>query len=114
SVSDVTAQIEEGELFVLLGPSGSGKSTLLRAIAGLTTIDHGRIVLHGRDVTNVGARQREGGFVFQNYARSLHMSGPDTTEFARRARGVRRADRRRRRAELLRLVALEGYDQRLP
>jgi ABC-type Fe3+/spermidine/putrescine transport system ATPase subunit len=114
AVSDVTAQIEEGELFVLLGPSGSGKSTLLRAIAGLTTIDHGRIVLHGRDVTNVGARQREVGFVFQNYALFRHMTVADNIEFALRARSVRRADRRRRRGELLRLVALEGYDQRLP
>jgi ABC-type Fe3+/spermidine/putrescine transport system ATPase subunit len=114
AVSDVTAEIEEGELFVLLGPSGSGKSTLLRAIAGLTTIDHGRIVLHGRDVTNVGARQREVGFVFQNYALFRHMTVADNIEFALRARRVRRADRRRRRAELLKLVALEGYDQRLP
>jgi sulfate/thiosulfate transport system ATP-binding protein len=114
AVTDVTAQIEEGELFVLLGPSGSGKSTLLRAIAGLTTIDHGRIVLHGRDVTNVGARQREVGFVFQNYALFRHMTVADNIEFALRARRVRRANRRRRRAELLRLVALEGYDQRLP
>ena len=44
AVNDVTVNIADGELFVLLGPSGSGKSTLLRAIAGLTTIDHGRIV----------------------------------------------------------------------
>jgi len=114
AVSDVTAQIEEGELFVLLGPSGSGKSTLLRAIAGLTPIDHGRIVLHGRDVTNVNARQREVGFVFQNYALFRHMTVADNIEFALRARRVRRADRKRRRAELLRLVALEGYDARLP
>jgi ABC-type Fe3+/spermidine/putrescine transport system ATPase subunit len=114
AVSDVTVQIEDGELFVLLGPSGSGKSTLLRAIAGLTPIDHGRIVLHGRDVTNVGARQREVGFVFQNYALFRHMTVADNIEFALCARRVRRADRRRRRAELLKLVALEGYDQRLP
>ncbi len=114
AVSDVTAQIDDGELFVLLGPSGSGKSTLLRAIAGLTTIDHGRIVLHGRDVTNVGTREREVGFVFQNYALFRHMTVADNIEFALRARRVRRADRRKRRAELLRLVALEGYDNRLP
>jgi len=114
AVSDVTAQIEDGELFVLLGPSGSGKSTLLRAIAGLTTIDHGRIVLHGRDVTNLGTRQREVGFVFQNYALFRHMTVADNIEFALRARRVRRKERRRRRAELLKLVALEGYDHRLP
>jgi len=110
----VSLTVGSGEVVALLGPSGSGKSTLLRAIAGLTTIDHGRIVLHGRDVTNVGARQREVGFVFQNYALFRHMTVADNIEFALRARRVRRADRRRRRAELLKLVALEGYDQRLP
>jgi ABC-type Fe3+/spermidine/putrescine transport system ATPase subunit len=114
AVSDVTTHIAEGELFVLLGPSGSGKSTLLRAIAGLTTIDHGRIVLHGRDVTNLGAKDREVGFVFQNYALFRHMTVADNIEFALRARRVRGAERRRRRAELLKLVSLEGYDERLP
>jgi sulfate/thiosulfate transport system ATP-binding protein len=114
AVSDVTTNIADGELFVLLGPSGSGKSTLLRAIAGLTTIDHGRIVLHGRDVTNLGAKEREVGFVFQNYALFRHMTVADNIEFALRARRVRAAERRRRRSELLKLVSLEGYDERLP
>ncbi len=113
ALADVTAQIGDGELFVLLGPSGSGKSTLLRAIAGLTPLDHGRIVLHGRDVTNLGARDREVGFVFQNYALFRHMSVADNVEFALRARRVRAAARKRRR-ELLDLVALQGYEARLP
>ena len=52
-VNDVSIEVAEGEFLVLLGPSGSGKSTLLRAIAGLTEIDHGRVSLHGRDVTHV-------------------------------------------------------------
>ena len=114
AVSDVSVNIADGELFVLLGPSGSGKSTLLRAIAGLTTIDHGRIVLHGRDVSNLGAKEREVGFVFQNYALFRHMTVADNIEFALRARRVRAADRRRRRSELLKLVSLEGFDDRLP
>ena len=114
AVNDVTVNIADGELFVLLGPSGSGKSTLLRAIAGLTTIDHGRIVLHGRDVTSLGAKEREVGFVFQNYALFRHMTVADNIEFALRARRVRGSERRRRRAELLKLVSLDGYDQRLP
>jgi sulfate transport system ATP-binding protein len=114
AVADVSVEVADGELFVLLGPSGSGKSTLLRAIAGLATIEHGRIVLHGRDVTNIGARDREVGFVFQNYALFRHMTVADNIEFALRARRVRGAERKRRRAELLRLVALEGYDERLP
>jgi sulfate/thiosulfate transport system ATP-binding protein len=113
-VNDVSVEVGEGEFFVLLGPSGSGKSTLLRAIAGLTGVDHGRIALHGRDVTHVSARQRGVGLVFQNYALFKHMSVGDNIEFALRVRRMKAADRRARRQELLRLVALEGMDDRLP
>ena len=113
-VNDVSLDIGDGEFFVLLGPSGSGKSTLLRAIAGLTGVDHGRIALHGRDVTHVSARERGVGLVFQNYALFRHMTVADNIEFALRVRRMRAAERRLRRQELLRLVALEGMDQRLP
>jgi ABC-type Fe3+/spermidine/putrescine transport system ATPase subunit len=113
-VNDVSIEVGEGEFFVLLGPSGSGKSTLLRAIAGLTGINHGRIALHGRDVTHVRARDRGVGLVFQNYALFRHMTVADNIEFALRVRRMKRADRVARRQELLKLVALEGMDERLP
>ena len=113
-VNDVTIEIPTGEFFVLLGPSGSGKSTLLRALAGLTPIDHGRMALHERDVTHLPARERGVGLVFQHYALFRHMTVADNIEFALRVRRVKAAERRRRRQELLRLVALEGYDERYP
>jgi sulfate transport system ATP-binding protein len=113
-VNDVSVEVGEGEFFVLLGPSGSGKSTLLRAIAGLTGVDHGRIALHGRDVTHVSARRRGVGLVFQNYALFRHMTVGDNIEFALRVRRMKRAERLERRRELLRLVALDGMDDRLP
>src|ERR1700712_4891350 len=113
-VNDVTIEIQPGEFFVLLGPSGSGKSTLLRALAGLTHIDHGRLSLHGRDVTELPARERGVGLVFQHYALFRHMTVADNIEFALRVRRMKSADRRKRRQELLRLVALEGMDERLP
>ncbi len=113
-VNDVSVEVGQGEFFVLLGPSGSGKSTLLRAIAGLTGVDHGRIALHGRDVTHISARQRGVGLVFQNYALFRHMTVGDNIEFALRVRRMKKADRLARRKELLRLVALEGMDDRLP
>lgn len=113
-VNDVSVDIGDGEFFVLLGPSGSGKSTLFRAIAGLTGVDHGRIALHGRDVTHVTARERGVGLVFQNYALFRHMTVAENIEFALRVRRMRAAERRSRRQELLRLVSLEGMDERLP
>jgi sulfate/thiosulfate transport system ATP-binding protein len=113
-VNDVSLDIGDGEFFVLLGPSGSGKSTLLRAIAGLAGVDHGRISLHGRDVTHVSTRERGVGLVFQNYALFRHMTVADNIEFALRVRRMKAAERRQRRQELLRLVSLEGMDERLP
>jgi sulfate transport system ATP-binding protein len=113
-VNDVSLDIGDGEFFVLLGPSGSGKSTLLRAIAGLAGVDHGRIALHGRDVTHVSAKERGVGLVFQNYALFRHMTVADNIEFALRVRRMKGAERRQRRQELLRLVSLEGMDERLP
>jgi sulfate transport system ATP-binding protein len=113
-VNDVSLDIGDGEFFVLLGPSGSGKSTLLRAIAGLAGVDHGRISLHGRDVTHVSPRDRGVGLVFQNYALFRHMTVAENIEFALRVRRMKASERRKRRQELLRLVALEGMDNRLP
>jgi sulfate transport system ATP-binding protein len=113
-VNDVSLEVAEGEFYVLLGPSGSGKSTLLRAIAGLTGVDHGRIALHGNDVTHVSARERGVGLVFQNYALFRHMTVGENIEFALKVRRMKAAERRARRKELLRLVALEGMDDRLP
>jgi sulfate/thiosulfate transport system ATP-binding protein len=113
-VNDVSLEVAEGEFFVLLGPSGSGKSTLLRAIAGLADIDNGSIALHGSDVTHVGVRERGVGFVFQHYALFRHLSIAENIEFALRVRRMKSADRRARRKELLKLVALEGMDDRLP
>ncbi|MGH8253590.1 MAG: ABC transporter ATP-binding protein [Steroidobacteraceae bacterium] len=113
-VNDVTLEINTGEFFVLLGPSGSGKSTLLRALAGLTHVDHGRLSLHGRDVTKLPARARGVGLVFQHYALFRHMTVAENIEFALRVRRMRAAARRTRRRELLQLVALEGYDDRYP
>src|ERR1700689_3884360 len=113
-VNDVSLEIEAGEFFVLLGPSGSGKSTLLRIAAGLTDVDHGRISFHDRDVTNLRARDRGGGLVFQHYALFRHMTAVQNVEFALRVRGAGRRTRARRRDELLQLVALEGYANRLP
>jgi sulfate transport system ATP-binding protein len=113
-VDGVSLSIATGELFVLLGPSGSGKSTLLRMIAGLSEVEEGRVLLHGRDVTGVSPRDRGIGFVFQHYALFRHMTVADNVEFALRVRKVSTSQRRQRREELLQLVGLSGFAGRYP
>ena len=113
-VNSVSLEIGDGELFVLLGSSGSGKSTLLRMIAGLSEVDAGRVLLHGRDVTGLPPARRGVGFVFQSYALFRGMSVAENVEFALAVRGVPAAQRRRRRDELLELVGLSGLWGRMP
>jgi sulfate/thiosulfate transport system ATP-binding protein len=113
-VNDVSLEIVDGEFFVLLGSSGSGKTTVLNMVAGLTAVDHGRIFLHGRDVTDVPTQDRRVGFVFQDYALFQHMTVADNIEFGLGIRKVPAPERRRRRDELLELVGLVGLGRRMP
>ncbi len=99
---------------MLLGPPGRARARCCGPSPASTGIDHGRIALHGRDVTHVRARDRGVGLVFQNYALFRHMTVADNIEFALRVRRMKRNDRVARRKELLKLVALEGMDERLP
>lgn len=74
AVNDVTFTIEEGEFFALCGSSGCGKTSLLRAIAGFETIDKGRIILNGEDITDMDPSLRGIGFIFQNYTLFPHFN----------------------------------------
>ncbi len=113
-VNNVSLEVTDGEFFVLLGSSGSGKTTVLSAIAGLTDADQGRIILHGRDVTHLPPQERRIGFVFQNYALFQYMTVADNIEFGLSIRKAPKAERRRRRDELLELVGLAGLGNRMP
>jgi sulfate/thiosulfate transport system ATP-binding protein len=113
-VNHVSLEIDDGELFVLLGGSGSGKSTILRMIAGLLVPDSGKIELNGRDVTYLPPQARGTGFVFQNYSIFRHMTVSDNVEFGLRIRGRPKAERRQRSEELLDLVGLAGLGSRFP
>jgi sulfate transport system ATP-binding protein len=113
-VNNVSLEVGDGEFFVLLGSSGSGKTTVLSLIAGLTEVDAGRVLLHGRDVTHLPTQQRRVGFVFQNYALFQYMTVAENIEFGLQIRKVAAAERRRRRDELLDLVGLAGLGTRMP
>src|SRR2546429_9136275 len=81
AVDDVSLEIAEGEFFSLLGPSGCGKTTTLRMVAGFELPDTGRIVMQGRDVTEVRANRRPVNMVFQQYALFPHLSVYDHVAF---------------------------------
>jgi sulfate/thiosulfate transport system ATP-binding protein len=111
-VKSTSLEVQDGELFVLLGASGSGKSTILRLIAGLSAPDSGRIWLHGLDVTDLQPQERGIGFVFQNYSIFRHMSVAENIEFPLKIRKVARPKRVARREQLLDLVGLGGLGNR--
>ena len=73
-LKDISIGVEEGSLVTLLGPSGCGKSTLLRCLAGLEEVNSGKIYLDGKDITNVPARKRNVGMVFQQYSLFPNMN----------------------------------------
>ena len=114
AVDDVTLEIGDGEFFSLLGPSGCGKTTTLRMIAGFESPDSGRVLLNGRDVTGVPASKRPVNMVFQQYALFPHMTIYDNVAFGLKVKGVPRAEHKARIDEILRIVSLEGYEQRRP
>jgi ABC-type sugar transport system ATPase subunit len=92
AVADVDLRIEDGERFVLVGPSGSGKSTVLRIIAGLTHPETGRVLIGGRDVTEVPPERRDLAMVFQSYALYPHKTVRDNLAFGLRVRHVPRQE----------------------
>jgi len=106
--------VRPGEFLTLLGPSGSGKSTILNLISGAVAASAGRIMIDGRDVTQVPPRERGIGMVFQNYALMPHMSVFDNVAYPLRIRGLSRTEIAAKVHDVLARVGLKGFEARKP
>ncbi|HET6849251.1 MAG TPA: ABC transporter ATP-binding protein [Gaiellales bacterium] len=114
AVAGIDLDVADGEFFTLLGPSGSGKTTTLRMIAGFELPTEGVVLLHGSDVSRLPPYARDVNTVFQDYALFPHMSVGDNVAYGLMVKRVRKADRRERAREALRMVRLEGFEKRKP
>ncbi|WP_349679619.1 sulfate/molybdate ABC transporter ATP-binding protein, partial [Dietzia sp. UBA5065] len=114
ALDDISLSVPSGGLTALLGPSGSGKTTLLQILGGLETADTGTVEIDGRDTTGVPAQKRNVGFVFQHYAAFKHLTVARNVAFGLEIRKVPKHEIRRRVDELLQLVQLAQFGDRLP
>jgi ABC-type Fe3+/spermidine/putrescine transport system ATPase subunit len=112
AVREVSLDVRPGEFLTLLGPSGCGKTTLLRLVAGFEEPDGGRILISGRDLTDVPAHRRPVNTVFQHYALFPHRTVAGNVAFGLETAGRSRDDITSRVARALEMVRLTGLGER--
>ena len=113
-LQNINFTVDEDEIVVLLGASGSGKTTILRIIAGLDLPDSGRVILHGKDVTQLPARQRGTGVIFQSYALFPKMNVEENIAYGLRIRHRKRREIKETVDRLIELVHLEDHRKKYP
>nr|WP_246372374.1 ABC transporter ATP-binding protein [Gordonia humi] len=114
ALADCSFEVARGETLALLGPSGSGKSTALKAVAGFENVVAGTVEINGRDVTRFPPAARGIGFVVQQYALFPHMTVRRNVAFGLTARRTPRSEVKPRVDEVLRMVGMFGFADRLP
>jgi len=114
AVDRVSLELRENEFFALLGPSGCGKTTLLRMIAGFERPDEGRVLLDGKDITELRANRRPINLMFQSYALFPHMSVWNNVAYGLEMEGVGGDELKRRVGEALEMARLSEYAGRKP
>ena len=113
-VQDFNLDVESGEFVSFLGPSGCGKTTVLRMVAGFEEPSQGRIVVAGKDITNLRPNQRNIGMVFQAYALFPNLTVAQNIGFGLKVAGMARADIDARVGEMLGIIKLPQLGDRYP
>ena len=113
-LSDISLDVHRGEFVTLLGASGCGKTTTLRIISGLETADEGRVLLGGRDMTDLPPEKRPVNTVFQSYALFPHMNVEKNVAYGLRLRGMDKRSIDKRVREMLELVQMSEHAGRMP
>src|SRR5215471_8626657 len=111
---ELSLEVAPAEFLVLLGPSGCGKTTALRMTAGLESVTSGRILINGRDVTEVAPKNRDLAMVFQSYALYPHMTVAQNIGYPLVIRRLPRAEIDRQVSEIAAQVQLEALLERYP
>ena len=111
-LSNMSLYIREKEFITLLGPSGCGKTTILRIIGGLETPDEGDVIFMGEKINDLPPHKRNINTVFQRYALFPHLNVYENIAFPLREKKVPRKEIRQRVEEMLKLVALVGFEHR--
>lgn len=111
-LDNLNLKIYENEFLTLLGPSGCGKTTTLRIIGGFETPDEGDIEFQGKSIKNVEPYKREINTVFQKYALFPHLTVGQNIDFGLNIKKIDKKEIETRRKEMLKLVGLEGFDNR--
>jgi len=114
AVAGIDLDVPGGEFFALLGPSGCGKTTTLRLVAGFEQPTAGRILVDGVDMARTPPHKRKVNTVFQSYALFPFLDVADNVAFGLRFQDIGKAEARRRVAEALALVQLQGLERRRP
>ncbi|CAN5639927.1 MAG: ABC transporter ATP-binding protein [Rubrobacteraceae bacterium] len=114
AVSDLSLDVEPGELVALLGPSGCGKTTALKVISGLLAPTSGDVLVDGASILGVPPEKREAAMVFQKPLLFPNMTVEENVGFGLRMRRVGREDSSRKVEDALRQVRMDGFAERKP
>lgn len=114
ALDNVSLKIEKGELVTMLGPSGCGKTTTLRMVAGFEFPTSGDILLDGERINTIPTHKRDMSMVFQSYAIFPHLNVYENIAYGLNVKKIPPADQKKRIAEVLDMVHLQGYEKRAP